>query len=268
VNDPLILALDTSGEPASVSLLRGRPPESRQVAGRRLPSGRSHTRALLRSVDECLEEADSQPADLSALVVGTGPGTFTGVRIGVAAARALALSLARPVLGVSSLSALAAAALAEARVPEEIGALVPLLDARRGQVFGTVYLAREGGGPGWIWTGEYFVSDPATVAAEVERRAAERRPLLLGQMGDNGMTALEVALHARHLLLGQEHLVPHSGRPSGLGLQVWLADEFCAPQSWGAAQPGADGTPEAVLPVYVRSPDADIHIRKMRDPWA
>ena len=81
--------------------------------------------SLLADVDALLVAAGVQPADLTAIVVGTGPGSFTGTRIGLAVARGLALSLDLPVAGVSTLAALAAGA---------EGAF-PVVDARRGEVF-------------------------------------------------------------------------------------------------------------------------------------
>src|SRR5207342_1453520 len=72
-----------------------------------------------------LREARRSPLDLDAVVVGTGPGSFTGTRIGLAVARGLALSLDLPVAGVSTLAALAAGA----------EGVVPVVDARRGEVF-------------------------------------------------------------------------------------------------------------------------------------
>jgi tRNA threonylcarbamoyl adenosine modification protein YeaZ len=80
---------------------------------------------LLREVDALLAAAGAAPSDLDALVVGTGPGSFTSTRIGLATARGLALALDLPVAGVSTLDALAAAA-------EDA---YPVIDARRREVF-------------------------------------------------------------------------------------------------------------------------------------
>jgi tRNA threonylcarbamoyladenosine biosynthesis protein TsaB len=80
---------------------------------------------VLGDADELLRDADVAPRDLDLLAVGVGPGSFTGVRIGLAAARGIALALDLPVAGVSTLEALAAGA---------PGAL-PVIDARRGEVF-------------------------------------------------------------------------------------------------------------------------------------
>src|ERR1051325_5628946 len=84
------------------------------------------TSALVREgVDALLRAADVEPPDLEAIAVGVGPGSFTGVRMGLAAARGLALSLGIPVAGVSTLSALAAGA----------PGAVPLIDAKRRELF-------------------------------------------------------------------------------------------------------------------------------------
>ncbi len=112
----LVLAFDTATPVATSALLR-----DGDVLGERA----SRVAAVLADADELLRAAGLAPGDLDALVVGTGPGSFTGIRIGLAAARGLALALGIPVAGVSTLAALAAAS---------PGAL-PVIDARRREVF-------------------------------------------------------------------------------------------------------------------------------------
>jgi tRNA threonylcarbamoyladenosine biosynthesis protein TsaB len=112
----LVLAFDTATDVATSALLE---------EGRLLGERGSEPRALLEAVDELLADAGAAPADLDALVVGTGPGSFTSTRIGLAVARGVALALEVPVAGVSTLDALAAA---------REGAL-PVIDARRREVF-------------------------------------------------------------------------------------------------------------------------------------
>ena len=112
----LLLSFDTATDVATSALL-----DDGRVLGERA----SAPRALLESVDALLREAGAQPGDLGALVVGTGPGSFTGTRIGLAVARGLALALDLPVAGVSTLDALAAAG----------HNVYPVVDARRREVF-------------------------------------------------------------------------------------------------------------------------------------
>ena len=104
VSSRLVLALDTATSVCSVALLAPVPrpagaPVWQPVAASVEPLARSTTRRLLAMVEECLGDVGAEPGDLGAIVVGVGPGTFTGVRIGVATARAAAFALQVPVVG-------------------------------------------------------------------------------------------------------------------------------------------------------------------------
>ncbi len=112
----LTLAFDTATGVATSALVDGD-----EVLGERA----SRAQTLLEDVDALLRQAGAHPADIDLLAVGIGPGSFTGVRIGLAAARGLALSLGVEGAGVSTLDALAAGAL---------GA-VPVIDAKRREIF-------------------------------------------------------------------------------------------------------------------------------------
>ena len=112
----LVLAFDTATDVATSALVYGG-----RVLGERI----SVSRTLLEDVDALLHDAHARPGDLDALVVGTGPGSFTSTRIGLALAQGLALALELPAAGVSTLDALAAA---------RDGAF-PIVDARRREVF-------------------------------------------------------------------------------------------------------------------------------------
>ena len=112
----LTLAFDTATAVATSALVDGD-----EVLGERV----SRAQTLLEDVDALLRQAGAHPADLDRLAVGLGPGSFTGVRIGLAVARGLALSLELPGSGVSTLDALAAGA------PEAL----PVIDAKRREVF-------------------------------------------------------------------------------------------------------------------------------------
>jgi tRNA threonylcarbamoyladenosine biosynthesis protein TsaB len=112
----LILAFDTATDVATSALV-----EDGEVLGERT----SRAVTLLEDVDALLRQAGARTGDIQGLAVGTGPGSFTGLRVGLATARGLALALGVPMAGVSTLDALAAGA---------PGAL-PVIDARRGEVF-------------------------------------------------------------------------------------------------------------------------------------
>lgn len=112
----LTLAFDTATEVATSALV-----DEGEVLGERVSS----TRALLEDVDALLRQGGAHPGDLGALAVGIGPGSFTGVRIGLAAARGLGLALDLRGAGVSTLDALAAGA----------PGAVPVVDARRREIF-------------------------------------------------------------------------------------------------------------------------------------
>ena len=112
----LILAFDTATDRATSALVA-----DGEVLGERV----SRASTLLEDVDALLRQAGAHARELDALAVGTGPGSFTGTRIGLAAARGLALALDLPAAGVSTLDALAAGA----------PGAVAVIDAKRREVF-------------------------------------------------------------------------------------------------------------------------------------
>jgi tRNA threonylcarbamoyladenosine biosynthesis protein TsaB len=126
----LLLALDNAEAACSAALWDcARPPTEALLAHRRLSAARGQADHLIPLIDTLLRSADCDYSALDALAVNCGPGSFTGLRSVVAAARGLALAAGLPVVGVSSLEALAAA------VPETPGTLVAALDARRGEIY-------------------------------------------------------------------------------------------------------------------------------------
>src|SRR5271163_1086158 len=124
-----ILAIDTSCGAASVAVVESGQAEPLAVMTKRMARG--HADALAPMVEEVMRGLDGGFASLSRIAVATGPGSFTGIRIGVAMARAMSVALAIPVVGVSTLAAFAAPLLSSPRP----GIIAAAIDARYGSVY-------------------------------------------------------------------------------------------------------------------------------------
>lgn len=144
-----VLGFDTATRATAVALVdeEGTALEARDDP----PRGQRprHAASLLALCAEVLGRAGVGYRELDRLAVGIGPGTFTGLRIGVATARALAQAAAIPLVGVSTLQSLALGALREPSL-EEIGAVAAVLDARRGEAFAAVWRVDRVDGPAVI----------------------------------------------------------------------------------------------------------------------
>ncbi len=127
----LALLIDTGLDQCRVALAQG----DEIVADRCDPISRGHAEALAPLVDAVVETAGCTPKDLDRIIASVGPGSFTGVRVGVAYARGLALALDIPAVGISTLVAMGCV-VAGAVHP---GAVVVALDARRGQIYAQAF---------------------------------------------------------------------------------------------------------------------------------
>jgi tRNA threonylcarbamoyladenosine biosynthesis protein TsaB len=125
-----LLSIDTTTPWFSVAVLR----DGEVRAEHRLCEDGGHSRALFVAIEHLMRALALAPTDIDAYVVAVGPGSFTGVRIGVAGVQGLALGSSRPCLGLTSLLGLAAKLRGTGAVT-----LVPMIDAYRDQVYGAVY---------------------------------------------------------------------------------------------------------------------------------
>lgn len=146
-----ILAFDTSSDTLAAAWLRtdgARPDIAARSVG--LP-GRRHAEGLMRALDECLEKAGALRSEIDLFACALGPGSFTGLRIGMATAKGLALASGKPWVAVPTLDFIAAAHGAAARgstvpggtrVPGDTTVpvtVVPVLDGRKGRVYAAIY---------------------------------------------------------------------------------------------------------------------------------
>ncbi|MBO0962699.1 tRNA (adenosine(37)-N6)-threonylcarbamoyltransferase complex dimerization subunit type 1 TsaB [Neobacillus sp. MM2021_6] len=130
-----ILAIDTSNNPLGVALL-----DDNQVLGEYITNiKKNHSVRVMPAIQRLMEDCEKVPADLTKIVVAKGPGSYTGVRIGVTIAKTLAWTLNIPLVGISSLEILAAGA---GRYFN--GFVAPIVDARRGQVYTALYRYQDG----------------------------------------------------------------------------------------------------------------------------
>lgn len=130
-----ILSIDTSNYALGIGLL-----DENQVMGEYISNiKKNHSVRVMPAIQTIMNECGVKPADLTKIVVAKGPGSYTGVRIGVTIAKTLAWTLKIPLTGVSSLEVLAASA-----GRHFDGYISPLFDARRGQVYTGLYQFREG----------------------------------------------------------------------------------------------------------------------------
>ncbi len=164
----LTLALDTAVRRASVVLAD----DDRELASWRADTHQDLCRRLAPEISDLIERAGRTFPDIDLIAVGLGPGFFTSLRVGLATAKAIALSLDRPLVGVSSLAAMAWHA------RDRLAGLVcPMLDARRGEVYAAIYRAS----PHRVEQVEpEFVADPSGLGQRL--RPHEESVHLFGQM--------------------------------------------------------------------------------------
>jgi tRNA threonylcarbamoyladenosine biosynthesis protein TsaB len=230
--DRTVIGIDTAMPDVAVALTRGGRAlveESIRPGAERRPRAATE---LLPAVHRCVARAGGWDR-IDRLAVGTGPGSFTGLRIGVATARALAQALGKPIVGVVSLRALALGL--GGRHPDR--PRLPLIDARRGQVFGALY----DGSAGELW--EPFVASPEEAAAR------------LGELAAPAIAFGDGSVRFRQTFEAAGAEVPGDGNDA----HRLAARHVCA-----LAEGGGATRLEAVEPIYLRPPDAELWRERQR----
>jgi tRNA threonylcarbamoyladenosine biosynthesis protein TsaB len=251
VSRAAVLGLDTATPATVVGLVTG---DGAAVELRHDPEPGSrpeHAARLLPLAREALDRAGLDWPDVARIGAGIGPGTFTGLRIGVATARALAQATGAQLAAVSTLEALATGAVAGAGLdpsavdageptaadPEPHGVLA-VLDARRGEAFAAA------------WVGGDRVLEPAALAPDELAGAARA----LARRGASPWLAVgDGAVRFRAQLESAAVSVPADGSP----LHLVGALAVCRLAATAPAIP-----PQALVPEYVRVPDADLAARR------
>ncbi len=257
----MILAIETATSACSAAVLAA---DGALVAQRLEDDGPAHTQRLLPFIHGVLEEAGVSLADVDAVVCGLGPGAYTGMRIGVATARALAQAAGLRLGGAPTLAAVALALAAGAEpgagaffgTPGGVAArpgapLVALLDGKRREVFAQAFRVAT--------SGDRAAPDGS---AKAGRRVGALRHWPLEELAPLGVVAADDLADFLGrwpgALVGGDGALLYAGRlPAGVTLVAGAAPTAeLVGRAWLARVPGAVEGFEAVLPVYGRAPDA------------
>ena len=219
----LILAFESSAKPASAALVK----DGQLLSQYMQCSALTHSRTLLPMAEDMLKNAELSLSDVDLIAVAHGPGSFTGIRIGVATVKGLAWAAEKPCVGVSTLEAMAWHGLAVG------GYICPVMDARRSQVYNALFKIENG--------------RPVRMTVD--------RPIALDELSKE-----VTALNAPVFLVGDgaalcfEYFTAH-GVPC-----VMAPDNLRWQDAWGVAMAAADKTPgnaDELLPVYLRLSQAE-----------
>lgn len=224
----IILALETSAKAASCAVDR----DGMLLAEFFTNTGFTHSETIMPMVSSLLECAKISIDDIDLFAVANGPGSFTGVRIGIAAAKGMAMAQDKPCAGVSSLEALAY------NLSAFSGTVVPVMDARRAQVYAAIFsgdsenIRRE-------------TDDEAIAIDELAAKLKDFAPpyMLVGDGADLCFERLDG--QRENLMLASQNL------------RFQRAASVCAAARRMAAQNAALGTAETLAPVYLRMPQAE-----------
>ena len=218
-----ILAVDTAGKTASVALMK----DGRLLYEAFLDGGLTHSETLLPMIDTCLKTCGMSCADIDLYGVNAGPGSFTGLRIGLAAVKGLALPRQTPCAPVSTLEALAAC-------HAGVGTVLCALDARRGQVYCAAFD---------LETHARLMEDDARAAASLEDFVKScKKPLFF--VGDGAYLCYNMYSEVEGVLPMPPAL--RGGRAVGVALAARRI-----------ADAGLAVSPEALLPDYHRLSQAE-----------
>lgn len=225
-----ILGIETATMTGSVAIVT----EDRLVAEYTLNTETTHAERLMAAIDHLLQAAALSIQAIDGIAVSIGPGSFTGLRIGVTTAKSLAYSIGKPVVGIPTLDALAAQYLFTELL------LCPILDARKREVYTAFY---RNTGADVARLSEYAVLTPERLRPEITEPV-----LFLGDGVCPYRQYLTTALEEKAFFADAAHLLPRGSLIAKLGgdrLRAGQADDCLA-----------------LTPLYLRKSDAEIHWEK------
>ena len=219
----LIMAFESSAKPASVALIK----DGQLLSQYFQCSALTHSRTLLPMAEDMLKNAELTVNDVDVFAVAHGPGSFTGIRIGVSAVKGLAWAADRPCVGVSTLEAMAWNGVAVG------GYICPVMDARRSQVYNALFEIKDG---------KPF-------------RLTEDRPISLAELAEEVKK-----LDAPVLLVGDGVEITKAYFDANSVPCTAAAENIRWQSAWGVAMAAKDkesGSADSLLPVYLRLSQAE-----------
>lgn len=237
---PLILSIDTATPCSSVALTVGARKEGKVVAAFSLTGQVTHSRRLLTVIDLLMAETARTWQDIDGIGISLGPGSFTGLRIGMATAKGLAAAAGKHLVGVSSLDALASKCITDKLI-------CAVLDARKKEVYAAFYRLGDDGLAAPV--SDQAVLSPQDLAAQV------REPVVM--IGD-GVQAYQELFRS---LLGERAIFVPSQlhEPSAASLGMLAGEKLLR----GELLDLAEG-----VPTYIRSSDAELNLLKKKSTLA
>lgn len=229
---PLILSMDTATPCSAVALTFGTRQNGRVLASLSLTGNVTHSRRLFAAIDHLMGEAEVDWAAIAGIGVSLGPGSFTGLRIGMATAKGLAAAAGKPLFGVSTLDSLAARCVTSKLI-------CTVLDARKKEVYAAFHRCNENGYSERI--SDMTVMAPENLAASISE------PVIM--VGDGAMVYEELFKK----LLGEQVIFAPSQlhEPSASSLGMLAGEMF---------ESGAQLDLAEAVPVYIRSSDAELNL--------
>lgn len=221
----IILTMDSTAKTAAVGVDR----DGVCLADYRCNAGVTHSQILLPMALDALRAANVAPADVGAYAVTVGPGSFTGVRIGVSCIKGLAFGRDLPCIPLSALEVLAEG------LPFEDGILCPVMDARRGEVYNALFCRRAG-------KIERLCEDRALPITALAAELGEKYPGEKIYLAGDGSAPTAKVIPAA--------VLPHGGSEAVGGAALCA----CARR---ALEEGRAVTDAALAPVYLRVPQAE-----------
>lgn len=229
---PLLLCVDNSTMYGSVAIISG----DGCLSEHTLISRITHSKRLLSSIATILQECELGWDDLDGLAICLGPGSFTGLRIGLTTIKGICMATGLPLIGISSLEALAS------QLPHCTMNICPILDARKQEVYGAIYQTSTG----TLKT----LMEPVVIPMEELATAINEPTIFIGdgvpvyteqiqQLGENG-------------ILGSPQLIfPRAAAVGTLALSQFAAGHFLDPAS--------------ASPIYIRPSDAEVNLKKSQE---